>query len=77
MTSAALKDVLQRAEMWPPEDQEELMRAALYIERRHSSDFDLNTDDWKTIEARLEAARLGAIATDEEVAAVFGKYRTA
>ena len=77
MNSPALKDVLDRAETWPTEDQEELIKAALYIEQRHSGEFVLSHEDWKIIDARLEAARLGAIATDEEVAAVFGKYRTA
>ncbi|MGQ0484048.1 MAG: hypothetical protein ACT4SY_01650 [Hyphomicrobiales bacterium] len=77
MNSTALKDVLKRAETWPVEDQEELLRAALYIEQRHSGDFAMTGEDWKIIDARLEAARLGAIASDEEVASVLGKYRTA
>ena len=77
MNSIALKDILQRAENWSEEDQEELMRAALYIEKRHAADFELSKDDRKIIEARLEASQLGSIATDEEVEAVFGKYRPA
>lgn len=77
MNSIALKDILERAENWPEEDREELMRAALYIEKRHSPDSELSASDWKIIAARMEAARLGAIATDEEVEAVFNKYRSA
>ena len=77
MNAIALKDILQRAENWPEQDQEELMRAALFIEKRQSPEFELSSDDWKIIEARLEAARLGAIATDEEVESVLGKYRAA
>jgi len=77
MNATILKDILRRAESWPEKDQEELVRAALYIERRHSSDFDLSDDDWKIIDARLEPARLGEIASDEDVNAVLGKYRTA
>ena len=69
MNPTALKDVLQRAETLPPEGQEELLRAALYIEQRHSGDFALTGEDRKIIDARLVAARLGAIASDEEVAA--------
>lgn len=77
MNSSALREILDRVETWPAEDQEELVRAALYIERRNSSDFTLSGDDWKIIDARLAAARLGAIASDEEMSAVFNKYRTA
>lgn len=75
MKSTALKDILRRADNWPAEDQQELVQAALHIERRHMPDFELSDVDWKIIEARLEAARLGAIATDAEVEAVFSKYR--
>lgn len=75
MKSTVLKDILRRAENWPVEDQEELLQAALFIEQRHSSKFDLTGDDWKIIEARLEAAKLGAIATDEEVDAVVGRLK--
>lgn len=77
MNSSALREILDRAETWPAEDQEELVRAALYIERRNSSEFTLTGEDWKIIDARLEAARLGGIASDEEVSTVFNKYRTA
>ena len=77
MNSTALKDVLRLAESWSQEDKDELLRAALYIEQRHSHEFELTSEDWTIIEARLEAARLGAIASDEEVEAVFGKYRAA
>lgn len=77
MNSIALKDILHRAENWSDEDKQELMRAALYIEQRQAHNFDITRDDWSIIEARLEAARLGAIATDEEVEAVFSKYRAA
>ncbi|MBI2717777.1 MAG: hypothetical protein HY245_01710 [Rhizobiales bacterium] len=71
MKSPVLMDILHLAENWPVEDQEELVRAALCIEQRRSGDFTLTSDDWKIIDARLEAARLGQIATDEEVAATF------
>ena len=77
MNSIALKDVLHLAENWSAEDQEELVRAALYIEQRQSGEFELDSNDWSIIDARLEAARLSGLATDEEVEAVFRKYRAA
>jgi hypothetical protein len=65
----ALKDVIERAEEWPQEDQDELVRAAQLIEQRRKG------EDWAIIDARLDAARRGDIASDEEVKVVFSKYR--
>ena len=45
--------------------------------QRHAPEFELTDDDWKIIDARLEAARAGDIASDDEVAEVFGKYLAA
>ena len=42
---------------------------------RGASDFELTADDWKIIDARVEAAKHGAIATDEEVDAVIGRFK--
>ena len=77
MSSFALKDILNLAESWPESDKQELMQVALYIEQRQARDFDITSDDWLIIDARLEAARLGAIASDAEVETIFGKYRAA
>ena len=77
MNASALKEIFNRAENWPVEDQEELVKVARYIEQRQSSGFDLDAEDWKIIDARLEAARLGDIASDAEVASFFGKHRAA
>lgn len=72
----ALKDVIERAEEWPQEDQDELVRAAQLIEQRRKGELELTDEDWAIIDARLEAARCGDIASNEEVKAVFSKYRT-
>ncbi len=70
MKNSALKEILHRAENWSLEDQNELMQVALYIEQRHSREFDLTNDDWKIIEARL-----GAIAKDEELGTAVGELK--
>ena len=57
MSSFALKDILNLAESWPESDKQELMQVALYIEQRQARDFDITSDDWLIIDARLEAAR--------------------
>jgi hypothetical protein len=77
MNSSPLKEIFARAESWSAEDQHELMQAATYIERKQSADFQLNDDDWKIIAARLEAAKLGGLASEREVSTMFNKYRAA
>ena len=74
---SALKDVLNRAQYWPVSAQEELLRAAMIIERNQDVDFELNSADWRIIDERIAAAARGEIAGDAEVEAVFGKYRLA
>ncbi len=74
---SALKDVLNRAQYWPVSAQEELLRAAMVIERNQDVDFELNSADWRIIDERIAAAARGEIAGDAEVEAVFGKYRLA
>ena len=77
MTTTALKDVLYRAENWPEAEQQKLVAAARLIEDQMAAGFELRADDWTVIAARVEAARNGGIATDEETAAFFGKLRRA
>jgi hypothetical protein len=77
MTKEQVKQVLERVLTWPHEAQEELVRSALDIERRHVGDGELTQADWKIIEERSRDARGGDIATDQEVAAVFDRYRRA
>ena len=74
---SALKDVLNRAQHWPVSAQEELVRAAMVIERNQDVDFELNSADWKIIDERIAAAGRGEIAGDAEVDAVLSQYRLA
>lgn len=77
MTNTALKAVFDRAGSWPEEDQQKLINAARLIESQAASGFELDDADWEIIVKRAAEARNGAIATDEETAAFFGKYRRA
>jgi hypothetical protein len=74
---SALKDVLARAEQWPANAQDRLVQAALEIEESQDVDFELSAEDWKIIEKRAAGSARGEIATDEEMAAMFAKYRLA
>ena len=70
-----LKKVLTRAESWSEQDQEELAQVALEIEARRHGLYHATPDELKAIDEALMEVERGEIASDEEVAAVFAKYR--
>lgn len=72
-----LKSVLTRAEQWSEQDQEELAQVALEIEARRHGLYHASSDELKAIDEALAAIARGEIASDEEVEAVFAKYRSA
>jgi hypothetical protein len=73
---SALKELLVRAEKWPMSAQNDLLSAALIIERSGGDEFaDLDAEDYRIIAQRLSENAGGGLASDEDVEAVFGKYR--
>lgn len=76
MNKQMLKNVMERVETWPDADQAELLEYALEIEaRRREGPFAPTLEELRGIDAAIAAARRGEIASDEEVEAVFAKYR--
>jgi predicted transcriptional regulator len=73
--NAKLKDIIDRAETWPPEAQEELAQIALEIEAQIKEGYPLTAEDLEAIDRGLQDAAQGRFATDEQVEAVFAKYR--
>jgi hypothetical protein len=73
MTKEQVKEILERVLTWEPDDQERVARFVRAVEQRLSGD-DITDEEWKIIEER--AARRD-LATDEEVEAVFSRYRSA
>jgi predicted transcriptional regulator len=71
-----LEVLLDRVAAWPEEAQEELIDAIRYIEARQSGVYVLSDDERAAVERGLEEAGQGKFATDEEVAAVFDRYRS-
>jgi len=70
-----LRSVLARAENWSEQDQEELAQVALEIEARRHGLYQASPEELKAIDEALAAVARGEIASDQEVEAVFAKYR--
>ncbi len=76
MTVKALKNVLNRAESWPKEAQEELAEIAREIEASLRGGFyEASPEELAGIDRGLNAAREGRFASEDEVEAVFNKHR--
>jgi len=73
MTKEQVKEILDRVLTWPRADQEKVARFAHEVEQRRD-DEDITGEEWRIIEER--AARRD-LASDEEVEAVFSRYRNA
>jgi hypothetical protein len=75
MTKTDIDAVLDRVKTWPPERQEDAVAMLLEMEAEATGVYHLTEEDRKAIELSMEEARRGEFATDEEVEAVFGRYR--
>jgi hypothetical protein len=69
--SPAIKEMLQKVESWPEEDQQELAELARDIEARRSGVYRASEDELQALD---EADRSG-IASEQEVEAVFRSFR--
>jgi predicted transcriptional regulator len=76
MTKEQIDSVLDRVRSWPPERQEDAVQMLLLMEEQGTGIYVLSDDERKEIELSMQEARRGEFATDEEVAAVFNRYRT-
>ena len=73
--NADVKTMLSRVERWPEEDQDELAQVAVEIEARRHGVYHASPEELQAIDEALAAVARGEIASDEEVEAVFAKYR--
>ena len=73
MTKDQVKEILDRFLTWPQADQEKVARFARQVEQRRDDD-EITEEEWRIIEER--AARRD-LASDEEVEALFSRYRGA
>jgi hypothetical protein len=75
MTRQQIAILLERAETWPQEAQDELIRSALAIERKHGGVYRLDDEERVDILEALAEIERGEVASDEEVKAVFDSLR--
>jgi hypothetical protein len=73
MTTKQMKTLLERAETWPEEDQEELTQLARDIEARRSGVYHATPEELRAID---EADQSG-VASEAEVEAAFRSFRNA
>jgi predicted transcriptional regulator len=70
-----LETLLERVSAWPEEAQEELLEHIVAIESKQAGIYRLSDDERAGVRRGLEEMRQGKFATDEEVEAVFKRYR--
>ena len=70
-----LELLLDRVSAWPEEAQAELLEHAAEIEARHVGVYRLSDEERASVRRGLEEMRQGRFASDEEVEAVFKRYR--
>jgi hypothetical protein len=73
MTKEQVKAILDRILTWSEEEQERVALFAREVERRRGDD-DITDAEWVIIEERAQRRDL---ASDQEVEALFDRYRTA
>jgi len=72
-----LAELIARAETWPEEAQEELVRSAFDIETRYLKTYRLTDGDRAALKRSLDDVHDGNFAGDEEVHKVFARFRHA
>jgi hypothetical protein len=78
MTATDLKSLLERAQAWPEEAQDELVAVANQIESElRGSDYLATQEELRVVDAAMASIDAGETATDAEIKAVFAKFRSA
>ena len=77
MKTKLLEDILERVEHWPKERQEDAARLLMTMEAQDASPYRLTEQQREQVRAALKEVERGEFASDEEVAALFDRYRRA
>lgn len=71
----SLDALMERAASWPEEAQAELVQVMLDIEVKYYGAYRLDDEDRARIQKSIDAAKRGEFASNEDVAALFARYR--
>jgi uncharacterized protein YbaP (TraB family) len=77
MTRDQVREMLDRVLTWPPEAQEEAIASLATIEEQFAALQTLSPEDRDALARSAEDMKLGRYATEEQVKAVFDRYRRA
>jgi predicted transcriptional regulator len=75
--NAKLKELVDRIDSWPEAAQEEALEMLLSIEQEYANPYELSAADRAAIDRSLDDMYSGRFATDDQVAALFNRYRRA
>lgn len=75
MTKEDFDRILDRARHWPDSLRDKAAEVLLEIEALGSERIVLSDDERRGVERGLDDVRAGRFATDEEVSALFARYR--
>ena len=77
MTKDEIDDILARIRTWPLHRQEDAARMVLLMEEQGTGFYELSEEEEAEIREALEEAERGELASDEEMKALFDRYRGA
>ena len=75
MTKDQIEEIFERVRSWPVERQQDAAAMLLRMEEQGTEFYELSEEEEAEIKLALEEAERGEFATDEEMKALFDRYR--
>ena len=75
MTKEQIEAIFERVRAWPTDRQEEAASLLLALEEEPGGVYVLSDDEREGVERGLDDVRQGRFASDEEMAALFARYK--
>ena len=75
MTRQDIELILEQVATWPDEAQEEFLTSFNEIEAKHVGVYQLNDEERAAVLRGLAEMRAGQLASEEEVGALFNRFR--
>ena len=77
MTKEQIEAIFERVRTWPLKRQQDAAEMLLRMEEQDTDVYELSDEEEAEIKLALEEAERGEFATDEEMKALFDRYRGA